>query len=154
MDPEIAKAQEERKKMEQELASLSSLTYDTELYGNNKREDYLTSIPVDDNEDLADGMDNNEVARKLASYTAPKSLLKDMPGIGSDVDDGFRKPSRIIDREDDYRRRRLDRVISPARHDAFAMGDKTPDVGTRTYAEVMRDEALKREKEETLRAIA
>ena len=154
MDPEIAKAQEERKKMEQELASLSSLTYDTELYGNNKREDYLTSIPVDDNEDLADGMDNNEVARKFASYTAPKSLLKDMPGTGGDVDDGFRKPSRIIDREDDYRRRRLDRVISPARHDAFAMGDKTPDVGTRTYAEVMRDEALKREKEDTLRAIA
>ena len=89
MDPEIAKAQEERKKMEQELASLSSLTYDTELYGNNKREDYLTSIPVDDNEDLADGMDNNEVARKLASYTAPKSLLKDMPGTGGDVDDGL-----------------------------------------------------------------
>ncbi|XP_021718316.1 splicing factor 3B subunit 1-like [Chenopodium quinoa] len=153
IDPEIAKTQEERKKMEQELASLSSLTYDTDLYGSSGREDYVQSIPVDDDEDNADAMDN-EVARKLASYTAPKSLLKEMPGAGADYDDGLRKPQRIIDREDDYRRRRLDRVISPARHDAFAMGDKTPDVGVRTYADVMREEALRREKEETLRLIA
>lgn len=152
LDPEIAKTQEERKKMEQELASLTSVTYDVDLYGNNPREDYVQSIPVDDDED-ADAMDN-EVARKLASYTAPKSLLKEMPGVGGDADDGFRKPQRIIDREDDYRRRRLNRVISPERHDAFAMGDKTPDVNVRTYADVMREEALKREKEDTLRAIA
>ncbi|XP_021756230.1 splicing factor 3B subunit 1-like [Chenopodium quinoa] len=153
IDPEIAKTQEERKKMEQELASLSSLTYDTDLYGSSGREDYVQSIPVDDDEDNTDAMDN-EVARKLASYTAPKSLLKEMPGVGADYDDGLRKPQRIIDREDDYRRRRLDRVISPARHDAFAMGDKTPDVGVRTYADVMREEALRREKEETFRLIA
>lgn len=153
VDPEIAKTQEERKKMEQELASLSSLTYDTDLYGNNRREDYVQSIPVDDDEDNADAMEN-EVARKMASYTAPKNLLKEMPGIGADVDDGLRKTQRIIDREDDYRRRRLDRVISPNRNDAFAMGDKTPDVGTRSYVDIVREEALKREKEETLRAIA
>uniref|UniRef100_A0A7C9EUK9 TOG domain-containing protein n=1 Tax=Opuntia streptacantha TaxID=393608 RepID=A0A7C9EUK9_OPUST len=152
LDPEIAKTQEERKKMEQELASLTSVAYDVDLYGNNGREDYVQSIPVDDDED-PDAMDN-EVARKLASYTAPKSLLKEMPGVGGDADDGFRKPQRIIDREDDYRRRRLNRVISPERHDAFAMGDKTPDVNVRTYADVMREEALKREKEDTLRAIA
>jgi splicing factor 3B subunit 1 len=32
MDPEIAKTQEERKKMEQQLASLTSLTFDRDLY--------------------------------------------------------------------------------------------------------------------------
>ncbi|KAJ8451268.1 hypothetical protein Cgig2_014040 [Carnegiea gigantea] len=154
LDPEIAKTQEERKKMEQELASLTSVTYDVDLYGNNAREDYVQSIPVDDDEDADANAMDNEVARKLASYTAPKSLLKEMPGVGGDADDGFRKPQRIIDREDDYRRRRLNRVISPERHDAFAMGDKTPDVNVRTYADVMREEALKREKEDTLRAIA
>lgn len=155
MDPEIAKTQEERKKMEQELAkaSLTSVTYDVDLYGNNARDDYVQSIPVDDEEENADGMDS-ELVRKMASYTAPKSLLKEMPGVGGDADDGFRKPSRIIDREDEYRRRRLARVISPERHDAFAMGDKTPDVNVRTYADVMREEALKREKEETLRLIS
>ncbi|CAI7840368.1 unnamed protein product, partial [Closterium sp. NIES-54] len=67
---------------------------------------------------------------------------------------GFKKPSRIIDREDDYRRRRLNRIISPDRHDAFAMGDATPDAAVRTYADVIKEEALKREKEETLRQIA
>jgi len=35
---------------------------------------------------------------------------------------GFKKPTPILDREDDYRKRRLDRIISPERHDAFAMG--------------------------------
>ncbi|KAF8403542.1 hypothetical protein HHK36_011646 [Tetracentron sinense] len=75
-------------------------------------------------------------------------------GGDEDEDLGFRKPQRIIDREDDYRKRRLSRVISPDRNDAFAMGDKTPDVSVRTYADVMREEALKREKEEALRAIA
>ncbi|GLJ13842.1 hypothetical protein SUGI_0221080 [Cryptomeria japonica] len=73
---------------------------------------------------------------------------------GEDDDLGFKKPQRIIVREDDYRKRRLNRIISPDRNDAFAMGDKTPDAAVRTYADVMREEALKREKEETLRLIA
>ncbi|KAL7197806.1 hypothetical protein ACSBR2_020347 [Camellia fascicularis] len=155
MDPEIAKTQEERKKMEQQLASLTSVTFDTDLYGgNNPFEGYEQSIPVNDEEENFDAMDS-EVARKLASYTAPKSILKDMPrGVDEDESMGFKKPSRIIDREDEYRRRRLNRVISPERHDAFASGDKTPDVSVRTYADVMREEALKREKEDTLRLIA
>ncbi|KAF2320413.1 hypothetical protein GH714_027446 [Hevea brasiliensis] len=153
MDPEIAKTQEERKKMEKELASLTTLTFDKDLYGGTDRDAYVTSIPVNDEDDFEVG--DNEVARKLASYTAPKSLLKEMPRGGDEMDDGgFKKPSKIIDREDDYRRRRLNRVISPDRHDAFAAGEKTPDPSVRTYADVMREEALKREKEETLRAIA
>ncbi|RZB96974.1 hypothetical protein D0Y65_020597 [Glycine soja] len=46
----------------------------------------------------------------------PKSLLKYMPSApDSDNDIGFRKPQRIIDRDDDYRRRRLNQIISPAR---------------------------------------
>ncbi|KAK4252798.1 hypothetical protein QN277_014340 [Acacia crassicarpa] len=154
LDPEIAKMQEERKKMEQQLASLTSLTFDTDLYGGSDKDAYLTSIPANEDEENLDAMDN-EVARKLASYTAPKSLLKDMPGVGdADADVGFRKPQRIIDREDNYRQRRLNRIISPDRHDPFAAGEKTPNPSVRTYADVMREEALKREKEETLRAIS
>ena len=67
---------------------------------------------------------------------------------------GFQAPRPIADREDDYRKRRLNRVISPERNDAFAMGDKTPDARVRTYADVMKEETLKRDKEETLRLIA
>ncbi|KAL2340581.1 hypothetical protein Fmac_008521 [Flemingia macrophylla] len=154
LDPEIAKTQEERKRMEQQLASLTSVTFDTDLYGGSDKDSYLTSIPANEDDENLDAIDN-EVARKLASYTAPKSLLKDMPSAPeSDADVGFRKPQRIIDREDDYRRRRLNQIISPERHDPFAAGEKTPDPSVRTYADVMREEALKREKEETLKAIA
>jgi splicing factor 3B subunit 1 len=157
MDPEIAKTQEERRRMEQQLASLTSVTFDTDLYGGNDRDGYVTSIPVNEDDENLDAMDN-EVARKLASYTAPKSILKEMPRGGADEDHddllGFKKPQRIIDREDDYRRRRLNRVISPERHDAFAAGENTPDPSVRTYVDVMREEVLKKEKEETLKRIA
>ncbi|KAK7246736.1 hypothetical protein RIF29_41606 [Crotalaria pallida] len=158
MDPEIAKTQEERKRMEQELASLTatSVVYDRDLYGGSDKDLYNTSIPANEDDDNIDAMDN-EVARKLASFTAPKSLLKEMPGstgADGDADLGFRRPARITDREDDYRRRRLNRIISPERHDPFAAGEKTPDPNVRTYADVMREEALKREKEETLKLIA
>eukprot|EP00976_Prorocentrum_cordatum_P074993 1181737-Prorocentrum_minimum.AAC.5 len=80
---------------------------------------------------------------KLASYTAPKSIMEDIPRAEAQNDEdptprsatqaecvlcwalcmqmGFLKPARIIDREDDYRKRRLNRLISPARNDAMAM---------------------------------
>ncbi|KAK8636546.1 hypothetical protein V6N13_124291 [Hibiscus sabdariffa] len=155
IDNEIAKTQEERRRKEEELASLTSLTFDRDLYGGTDRDAYVTSIPVNDDDDANHDSMDSEVARKLASYTAPKSLLKEMPrGEEDDNSLGFRKPAKIIDREDEYRRRRLNQVISPDRHDAFASGEKTPDPSVRTYADVMREQALAREKEETLRAIA
>ncbi|GMP97989.1 hypothetical protein CsSME_00046037 [Camellia sinensis var. sinensis] len=134
MDPEIAKTQEERKKMEQQLASLTSVTFDIDLYGgNNPFKGYKQSILVNNEEENFDAMDS-EVARKLALYTAPKSILKDMPrGVDEDESLRFKKPSSIIDREDEYRQRRLNRVISLEQHDAFASKDKTPAVSLRTY---------------------
>lgn len=45
LDPEIVSVQEERKKMEQRLASLSSVVYDTDLYGATDRNAYVSSIP-------------------------------------------------------------------------------------------------------------
>lgn len=152
-DQNIAKTQEERKRMEQQLAALNSVTYDTDLYGDTNREAYVSSIPATDDDENLDAVEN-DIARKMASYTAPKSLLKEMPrGGDADEDVGFRK-QKIIDREDDYRRRRLQRVFSPERNDPFAMGEKTPDPSVRTYADVMKEEALKREKEDTLKLIA
>ena len=155
IDTDIAKTQEERRKLQEELAALTSVSFDQDLYGaGNRFEGYERSIPVNEEEDEQDATER-EVARKLASYTAPKSILSDLPrGEAADDDFGFKKPQKIIDREDDYRKRRLNRIISPDRNDAFAMGEKTPDASVRTYADVMREEALKREKEETLRLIA
>ncbi|MCO5608132.1 hypothetical protein L7F22_062338 [Adiantum nelumboides] len=155
IDTDIAQTQEERRKMEEQMASLSSLSFDKAIYGEGNRfEGYERSIPVNEEEDEQDPTER-EFARKLASYTAPKYVLNEVPkGESADNDLVFKKPQKIIDREDDYRKRRLNRIISPERNDAFAMGEKTPDASVRTYADVMREEAVKREKEETLRLIA
>ena len=64
---------------------------------------------------------------------------------------GFMRPGRITDREDDYRKRRLARMLSPARNDAFAMGDRTPANDVRTYGDVLRENQLARETENTMR---
>ncbi|KAF3435049.1 hypothetical protein FNV43_RR22136 [Rhamnella rubrinervis] len=155
-DDEIEKIQEERKKMEKELgknkdlASLSSVTYDTDLYGGDDRDAYVSSIPAKDEDEITDVMEN-AVARKVASYTAPKRLLEEMPRVGGgDEDVGFKKQS-IADREGDYRRRRLNWAFSPERSDPFASGEKTPDW---SYADAMKDTVYKKKKEETERLIA
>jgi splicing factor 3B subunit 1 len=81
--------------------------------------------------------------------------MADLP----EEDDGdqlgsFGGSNRIADREDEYRKRRLNRIISPDRADAFALGDKTPDARVRTYAEVMKEAQLQRERDNTLQNIA
>jgi hypothetical protein len=44
MGPEIAKTQEEWRRMEQQLASLTSVTFDTDLYGGNGREEWAREV--------------------------------------------------------------------------------------------------------------
>lgn len=71
--------------------------------------------------------------------------------MSSALQDGaLNQGRRISDREDDYRKRRLARMISPARNDAFAMGDQTPDARVSTYADRMREAQLLRERDNTL----
>lgn len=88
---------------------------------------------------------------------AANRQYEDIPDPSQDGGDaaemGFQKPGSIFEREDDYRRRRLQRVISPDRNDAFAMGDKTPDARVRSYADIMKEQALQRETENTMRNI-
>ncbi|KAG1331979.1 putative splicing factor 3B subunit 1 [Cocos nucifera] len=153
VDAEIARAQEERRKME-EVAPLTSLTFDADLYGGaNRFEGYELSIPVTEEDEDQDA-DGRDLARRMASYTGPKSLKEIPRGAEAEDDSGFKKPQRIIDREDDYRRRRLQRIISPERNDPFATGEATPDPSVRTYVDVMREQALQRQKEEMLKEIA
>ncbi|KAG0465268.1 hypothetical protein HPP92_019432 [Vanilla planifolia] len=85
IDYEIRKAQEERRKMEiagpekkmENVEPLASVTFDPDLYNGNRFENYMRSIPVNEDEEDADG-DTSVVPRRIASYTAPKSLL-DIP---------------------------------------------------------------------------
>ena len=44
-------------------------------------------------------------------------------------------------------------MISPARNDAFAMGDQTPDARVSTYADRLREAQLQRERDNTLQVL-
>ncbi|KAJ8617673.1 hypothetical protein MRB53_013859 [Persea americana] len=76
IDVDIAKIQEKRNN--KEIASLTTSIYDVDLYGiGNKFEGY------EEDQDAGE----REVARKLASLTAPKSVLRDLPrGMGGNDD--------------------------------------------------------------------
>lgn len=63
-----------------------------------------------------------------------------------------RRPT-IADREDEYKQKRRRVIISPERADPFAEGGKTPDVGSRTYTDIMREQMLKGEESELRRKI-
>ncbi|KAF7144874.1 hypothetical protein RHSIM_Rhsim04G0095500 [Rhododendron simsii] len=177
LDSEIARTQEEKRALEQQLASLTLVTYDKDLCGGSNRfKDYKQSIPVNKEEENVDAMDSEE-ARKLASYTAPKSTLKDMPrGTREDLDEELKSFIRKKLREEEYntlvgvrvtswekkRIRKIFRkdelvcvsVTSRDRRYPFAAGDKTPDLSVRTFQDVIQEYELWREKEKMLRAIA
>jgi splicing factor 3B subunit 1 len=86
------------------------------------------------NEKESDQIPLKEKLPKLASYTVPKLNLKDLPrGIGKEEDGiGLKKSQQIIDKEDDYRKRRLNRIISPNRRNVFSRGNRTLDVVVQT----------------------
>ncbi|ESQ56173.1 hypothetical protein EUTSA_v10024248mg [Eutrema salsugineum] len=153
LDREITKTQEGTRKMQADIAA--SLKFDP--YGDNDRDSYLTSIaPNDEEEEEETTTGGSLVAKRLASYTAPKSILNDVARSHEDDDNGggFKRRQTIAEREGEYKNRRLNRVLSPDRIDPFAMGEKTPDPSVRTYTDHMRETALQREREETMRLIA
>jgi hypothetical protein len=63
----------------------------------------------------------------LASYTIPKLMMKDFPRGIVKEDNGIelKKPQHIIDREDDYRTRKLNIIIHPDINNSLAMGNMT-----------------------------
>ncbi|KAM0898537.1 hypothetical protein ACQ4PT_021863 [Festuca glaucescens] len=162
IDAELARAQDERRKLEEALAAgapmaVSAVTFDKDLYGGggsgaDRFTGYDTSIPASE-DDSAEPASANPATHRLASYTGNALAAADIPR--SD-DDGVpaKRSQRIIDREDDYRRRRLDRIISPQRHDPFAAGEATPDPSVRTYGDAMRESKVQQDKEHVLREIA
>uniref|UniRef100_A0A7S0WT61 TOG domain-containing protein n=1 Tax=Chlamydomonas leiostraca TaxID=1034604 RepID=A0A7S0WT61_9CHLO len=132
---------------------LTGTVFDQDLYGGSDRSGLNRSAYAVDDEDPDDQLDElqrRQMAARAAHHEIPEpDATQDdmMPGLG------FQKPSTIYEREDDYRRRRLNRIISPDRNDAFAMGDKTPDARVRSYADIMREQQLQREMDNTMQNI-
>jgi hypothetical protein len=139
MDDEIARAQEQRRNVEDDaLAAVSSVPFDADLYGGVSDPDrfagYETSIAAtaeddDDDDDATEPV--NPAARSLASYSghAIASSSSGLPRAADEEGDGLRA------REGEYHRRHPVRGMSPDRHDPFAAAETTPDPSTRTYAD-------------------
>ncbi|XP_031624430.1 splicing factor 3B subunit 1 isoform X1 [Contarinia nasturtii] len=165
IEAQIADIQTKKKELAASQASekgvglLESGYFDSELYddGGDKRkryEGYMTSIAA--NDDADDDDDDGLPITKRTTYTAPKSILKDVIKQGEkDEQDPFadRRRPTIADREDEYRQKRRRFVISPERADPFADGGKTPDVTSRTYTQIMREQMLAGEETELRKKI-
>jgi len=146
-----------------DVSTKASLTesFDTTLYdrdGNDKFAGYNTSIPVA--EDEGDEMEDVDISRRLVGqYTATKDQMNEFSrGSGVEEEDillGREKSARITDRETDYQKRRLDRVLTPTRADAFAANRQAGAAEEgESYREIMQRRELEREEERVRRAIA
>ena len=70
-------------------------------------------------------------------------------------EDIFENPTKkIADREDKYLSRKKLRQISPERHDPFKDVDKTPDINSRSYQDIMAEQKIENERQEVLRKIS
>lgn len=94
-----------------------------------------------------EGMDDLE-RQVRANMQAQAGAKTDLPG-GDDDQAALLRSNRIADRETDYQRRRLNRTMTPARVDAYSMGDQTPDASVATYADTLRRAQLNREADNT-----
>ncbi len=120
--------------------------FDNDLYSGEKSkfEGYHTTLAVNDEPEE----DETPLlgAQKRATYTAPKAVMREARAAGpeDDVDpfEAHRRP-KIADREDEYRAKRRLAQISPARVDPFANGGATPDVGSRGFGDIMREQQLR-----------
>ncbi|XP_065366144.1 splicing factor 3B subunit 1 isoform X1 [Calliphora vicina] len=132
--------------------------YDTDFYdegakAKSRYDGYHTSIAPNEEAD-EDEDEGIPVAQKRTTYTAPKSVMNDVTQGKEDVDPlADRRRATIADREDEYKQKRRRVIISPERADPFAEGGKTPDVGSRTYTDIMREQMLKGEESELRRKI-
>ncbi|KAF1806012.1 armadillo-type protein [Mucor lusitanicus] len=136
-------------------ASLTGLSYDTDLYTTDKFAGYSTSLAADDDEEDNDNEVYQETKRKLNSYTASKDILNEARE-GSDAHDPFANTMRertIAGRQDEYQQRRFNRMLSPSRKDAFSQ-DQSDAGEARSYQEVAREAELEREEQRVLAIIA
>ncbi|XP_057320468.1 splicing factor 3B subunit 1 isoform X1 [Microplitis mediator] len=130
--------------------------YDQDIYdgSNNKFDGYVTSIAANDEIDDEDYEPSTFSSNKRPGYTAPAALLNDIAQSEKEYDPfADRRRPTIADREDEYRQKRRRMIISPERVDPFADGGKTPDIGSRGYTEIMKEQMIRGEESEIRKKI-
>jgi len=142
---QLTREEEEDVPKENERVGLNeSGVFDTEIYGGKgKFEGYVTSIASKEEDDDDDGAVPDRRGQR-ESYTAPLAILNDVARSNEDYDPfAEHKVPTVASRESEYQARRRQQQISPARVDFFADGGKTPEVGSRGYSEIMKEQSLK-----------
>lgn len=142
-----------------DVSTKASLTdsFDKTLYdGGDKFAGYDTSIAVGDEDDDTEMADTSR--RLVGQYTASREQINEFArGNGVEEEDillGREKSARIADRETDYQKRRLDRVLTPTRADAFAANRQAGAAEEgESYRDVMARRELEREEERVKRLI-
>uniref|UniRef100_A0AAQ4RX93 Splicing factor 3B subunit 1 n=1 Tax=Gasterosteus aculeatus aculeatus TaxID=481459 RepID=A0AAQ4RX93_GASAC len=128
--------------------------FDQEIYGgsDSRFDGYVTSIAANEQED-DDEEDSSTslLGQKKPGYHAPVAILNAIPQSDEQYDPfAEHRPAKIAEREDEYKARRRQMIISPERLDPFADGGKTPDpkLQGRSYVEVMLEQNLSKEERE------
>src|SRR5579859_7935447 len=131
--------------------SLSGISYDRDLYSEDKSQ-YLDTAPGDDDEEDYDPMPGKR--NLVGSYGPTKEMREEYTdeGAGPPSIDALleRQDARTIRaRESDYQRRgREARVLTPTRKDAFSN-----DSQGQSYKEIMAEREISREEDRLYRAI-
>lgn len=140
----------------------STGAFDQDIYGHGDSDrfaGYATTIGDERDEEADEDDDASERAtlRHGRGFVAPDHDDRDSALI-DDNHDPFASAreangsglvnTRIVDRENDYRKRRFDRMLSPERGDVF--DGKTPQ---RSYKEIMQGQRLEAERAEVMRKI-
>ncbi|DAZ92456.1 TPA: hypothetical protein N0F65_000240 [Lagenidium giganteum] len=132
--------------------------FDSDLYGDggDKYAGYARAIPNDD-DDEAEELASVRQGRGFASGRGAAPPSHDA-GLIDDNHDPFASAredngsglvnTRIVDRENDYRKRRFDRMLSPERSDVF--DNKAP---ARSYKDIMQSQQIEAERAEVMRKI-
>ena len=107
----------------------------------------------EDEDDNDKAHNNNRQKRSLKSFTMPANALKDFTEGEAEEEEMLLKEKfgvskKISDRENEYKKRRFQRQLSPEREKSKDGGG-----GERGYKEAMREQMLAREKEETMKNI-
>ncbi|XP_033099282.1 splicing factor 3B subunit 1-like isoform X1 [Anneissia japonica] len=141
--------------------------FDQSIYGErgSRYAGYDLSIATNEGEDEDDDYSSTSLMGKN-SYVAPSAYIRENEELAKDHDPmAETRIPRIIDRENEYTMMARARMISPARHDPFLPGGKTPDPSLRTFADTMKErqqmaqerhqhnQILQRKKEGTLKVV-
>uniref|UniRef100_A0A8C9ZGK6 Splicing factor 3b subunit 1 n=1 Tax=Sander lucioperca TaxID=283035 RepID=A0A8C9ZGK6_SANLU len=134
--------------------------YDQEIYGgsDSRFAGYVTSIAANEQEeDDEEDSTTSLLGQKKPGYHAPVAILNAIPQSDEQYDPfAEHRPPKIAEREDEYKARRRQMIISPERLDPFADGGKTPDpkLQVRSYVDVMLEQNLSKEEREIRQQLA